>query len=492
MLRKSIILASASFACLTYSCSENGMELDKGSEPLALSASSETIVVNQRQNDSEALTLKWTSGTNEGTGSAIYYTFEMDLAGNNFQGGIKEDIGKTDSRMVSFTNKQLNDVLLATWPSLPLEQPVELEARVIADFADESVQRQISNVVKLVVTPYKERVLDLYMIGGEAPNGWDNQRATPMTPIEGEVGGFYWEGHLSWAEKPSDRGLKFITELGSFMPSYNQDGENPNKLVLRDSDDDPDVKFSIPNPGTYRIKLNLESMDISIECIKAEEIPTYIYMVGASAPNGWDAGNATALTRSASDSNAYYWEGQLTAAEEGLKFIKGLGEWLPCYCRDANDASKMVYRVNEEDYPDLKFEIATSGKYRIDLNIKTLDIKIQLLEAGETVKRIWMIGDATPGGWSWDSVTEMYPMDGDANKYVYEGRLNQGEIKFPTEINHDWSGKFIVAMRPDADINTDTSFQEVSGVDNKWKITEAGNYRVIIDISTKTISFTKL
>ena len=483
---------SALLACLTFACSEDEMELDKGSEELQLSASADTIVVNQRQNDNEALTLKWTSGTNHGTGSSIYYTFEMDLEGNGFQGGIKEEIGKTSSRIVSFTNRQLNDTILHTWKDIALDKPAVFEARVIARFGDASLAEQVSNTVRLVITPYKERVLNLYIIGGEAPYGWNNQMATPMIPIESEPGGFYWEGRLSWAEKPADRGIKFITELGSFLPSYNRDENNPDKLVLRTSDSEPDTKFSIPNPGTYRIELNLETLDIKIECLKAEEVPSYLYMIGESAPNGWDAANATRLEQSAADKNLYTWEGNLTAANDGLKFITRLGEFMPCYCRDENNPDKMVYRVNETDYPDLKFEIPQSGKYRIEANIKTLDIKITLLEAGEIAKRIWMIGDATPGGWSWDSVTEMFQNPANSGKYVYEGRLNQGEIKFPTEIKHDWSGKFIVAMRPNADINTDTSYQEVSGVDNKWKIPSTGNYRIVIDTNAKTISFTKL
>ena len=101
---------------------EEDIVLDKGESLLEVKLSSDTVWCDQRADAQEALQITWTSGTNQGTGAAISYFFEMDLKGNDFQGGIKYDIGKTDSRVISFTNKELTDTLMHYFPTIPLEQ----------------------------------------------------------------------------------------------------------------------------------------------------------------------------------------------------------------------------------------------------------------------------------------------------------------------------------------------------------------------------------
>ena len=104
---------------------------------------------------------------------------------------------------------------------------------------------------------------------------------------------------------------------------------------------------------------------------------------------------------------------------------------------------------------------------------------------------IYMIGDATPGGWSWDNVTEMSKNPNDPNEFVYEGPLSEGEIKFPLEIDHSWGGDFILAPTANCAPSENGSYVIGNQPDNKWKISEAGNYRIVINAFNETISFIK-
>lgn len=63
---------------------------------------------------------------------------------------------------------------------------------------------QVSPVVTFKLTPYIERYLNLWMIGGATVGGWSLDNATPMESIEDEPNGFVWEGVLLSGE------LKFV------------------------------------------------------------------------------------------------------------------------------------------------------------------------------------------------------------------------------------------------------------------------------------------
>lgn len=483
MKTKNLIIPCAIVALLSFGCEEK-IITDKGETALELKASSDSVACDQRASSSEALQLTWTSGTNAGTGAAISYLFEMDLKGNDFQGGMKFDIGKTDSRVISFTHKELTDTLLYFFPDIPLETYSEFEARVTATVASPDVPTQVSPVITLKIAPYKWRILTIYLIGDAAPNGWDNQLATAMTADYDNMSLFTWEGVLKKGE------LKFITQLGSWLPCYVRDENDPGKMVFRENEEDyPDNKWNIESAGIYRIEMNTEALTIQFSKTGDVEEEKHLYMVGDATPGGWDSNLATELTEDENNAGRYSWQGALNAGE--LKFITELGSFLPCYVRDENDPGKMVFRENEEDCPDYKWEITSAGNYHIELDINNLTISITLL--GETGKyeHIWMIGDATPGGWSWDKVTEMAKNPDNPNEFSYDGYLSAGEIKFPLEINHDWSGQFILAPEANCAPTENGTYVVGNQPDNKWKITEAGNYRIVINAADETISFTR-
>jgi hypothetical protein len=102
-----------------------------------------------------------------------------------------------------------------------------------------------------------------------------------------------------------------------------------------------------------------------------------------------------------------------------------------------------------------------------------------------------MIGEATSGGWSWDNVTEMQHTQ--KNIFTYEGYLNDGYIKFPTVIQHDWNGEMIFAPSDNCAPTENGSFDIHSGApDNRWYIPSAGTWRITINIQNTTISFVQL
>ena len=374
-MRRELLISIFAVAILLCGC-EYKINLNKGEEELALSVSTDTIVLKQREGSSQAIELVWTSGTNHGTGSAIAYELQIDLQDSDsaFAGGIHWDLGKTTSRTLSFSHTEWQDTLLAYFPAIPLEEYTTLQARVIATIVM-TQEIQVSPVITFVVMPYVERAQELYIVGNATPNGWDAQRAQYMR----------------------------------------QDTEDQSKF-------------------TY--------------------------------------------------------EGVLNRGE--FKLLLKPGEWLPCYVRNAEDSTKMVYRATEKDYPDCKWWIPKKSNYRIEAHVDNLTMTV--VDLGGDFEEpifyeIYMIGDATPGGWSWDRVTALVQDDEDINHFNYSGPLFAGEIKFPTEIVHDWSGQFLLAPAPNCAPAAEGTYVVGNSPDNKWVIPTAGEWKIDIYADKQTISF---
>lgn len=479
------------------SCKDDDMELDKGSSPLQLEVSGEEIVLDQFAEDKEAVKFSWGAGSNQGTGAAISYTFEMDLKDNNFAGGLKIDLGKTASHFISYTNKELNDSLKKIW-SIPVddEQPYTFEARVTADVADPSVETQVSNVATFSVTPYKHRILRLYLIGDATPGGWAIERATPMTMDSENKDVFTWEGRLE------NKDFRFICQntSGTWWPGFVKDPDNEGKAkyFATNPGDDNDIKFMIDKPGTYRITINTSTLDVVINPIEVEEPEPELYLIGDATDGGWEVTLATKMNYDKA-SSTFEWEGTLKGGPIRFVCQNTSGDFWPGYAKDMTaEGNKMVYYETEPSKEkDKSFDIILPGKYKITANISTLDVVITPIEVEDPLyEKVWMIGSATsiPGdGWSWPDMIEMTP---NGNLFTWTGDLKEGEIKFslagPTA--QSFTGKFVFATKIDANIITDTGIDIREGEpDNKWNLSEdeAGTYTITIDFNFNKISFEK-
>lgn len=365
-----IIVLNLLFGLFLTSCEKPAEPVvDK---PLALTLSADSILCLPIYKDLPALEMTWTSGSNHGTGSAISYTVEMDVEGNNFSRGLKWQIGRTSDRTLVLGHKQLADTLLLSYPEIAEGTNTVFECRVRAKvlMTDEE---QISNTVKVV---------------------------------------------LAW--RPSMR--------------------------------------------------------------------TDLYLIGDATPNGWDLSHATAMIIDMTNFSSFSWTGQLRKGE--FKLLTSDTAWMPCYVRDSLDENRMVYRPTEETYPDFKWTVAKTGNYRIEADLDKLTMAVTYL-GGEAYTHLYMIGDATPGGWSWDNLTELqHPETG---VFAWQGNLSSGQIKFPTEIKSDWSGEMIYAPTPDCAPSENGSFEiRAGGPDNKWLIPSSGEWSIRINMNDTTISFVKL
>ncbi|MFT3823833.1 MAG: SusF/SusE family outer membrane protein [Chitinophagaceae bacterium] len=458
---------------------KNEMELYKGDAPLNISADKSTVVLQQQNDGADALLISWTTGTNKGTNASIDYTLMIDKQGNKFSSAVKEELGKaTLSR--KYTVKDLNDLLLSHWNVQPATEVI-LEAKVVAVVADASVPSDTSNVIVIKLTPYNPVASMLYLIGDAAPNGWSADNATAMQTVSGTPGGFTWQGQLKSGE------LKFITTLGQFLPSYNK-GADDLHLVYRTSDNDPDNKFVIATPGLYAITLNLLDLTITI---KAATTPAYkrLWMLGDAVPTGWDIQAPAEMRVDSSNLFVFTYNEVLKAGE--FKIPTATGNFGTDYYMPLTNHPAITetgVQLVPGGSPDLKWQITNAGPYKIKLDLQNLSISIK---AFTPYTKIWMVGDATLVGWNIDNPQPMTQDANDPYVFTYTGAMNVGEFKFPLATGNWGCDYFMPVLNGSGPGSTQMKFVAAGNPDYKWKITQAGNYKITINQLYETISIVK-
>jgi hypothetical protein len=168
-----------------------------------------------------------------------------------------------------------------------------------------------------------------------------------------------------------------------------------------------------------------------------------------------------------------------------LKFIlENPDDWIPTWNRGANDTT-LVKRLTFGD-PDSLFHITTAGNYSIILDTTLLTIHITPMTEPVAIdfNTVFLVGDATPNGWSVDNSTELVKNPSNPWEFSYQGLLNTGEFKFPVNRNKNWGQDFFLKV-------SETLMFLGKTPDSKWNITETANYQIIMNIKTLAISITK-
>lgn len=466
-----------SLPLLFTACDDNYMETNLGDQPLTLSASKSEVTLDITAPQSNAIDFEWTSGSNFNTNAAITYTFELGLSNTNFAKSVQMELkeGKTS---ISYKMEELNAILINEFEIAPGSQ-AELEARVTAKVHHEGIQPQVSETMKMRVTGYKPVSSTLYIIGSAAPNGWSADDATKMNTVAGAAGGFVWQGKLNAGD------LKFITTLGSFSPSYGK-GADDTTLFFRENDEGPDDKFIIPAAGIYKISVNIINLTIYIETLDAPEY-SELWLVGN--PTGW---GFEPMTVDAFDPFIFNFNADLSAGGE-FKIATVSGSWDGVFFRPVVDQTGEGTDLDVDKWagdPDYKWNIS-GGVYKIKLN--TRDLKIDIIPF-TPYAMVYMVGDATPNGWSIDSATPM-TVSSDPNILTWTGTLSEGEMKFTCDKQSDWNGAWFLAsvngMEPTGDVEPILFSASGSNPDNKWKISSAGTYTIELNQLKETITIKK-
>ena len=146
--------------------------------------------------------------------------------------------------------------------------------------------------------------------------------------------------------------------------------------------------------------------------------------------------------------------------------------------------------------------MTVAGKYRLTFDLENYTLKAEYLDGGSTPSKdpidsetLYMIGDATPNGWSMDAPTA-FTRDA-SNKYLFtwEGNLTVGSMKACLQPDGTFSCPFLRPSSADVEISASgvasSDFVYTTDPDYKWKVTEAGTYHITFDLEHYTIQVVK-
>ena len=217
-----------------------------------------------------------------------------------------------------------------------------------------------------------------------------------------------------------------------------------------------------------------------------------LLIVGDGVWGGWAIDNSIVMMKDETNPDLFTATVQLKANSD-FKFLTAT-DWGNLEYR-AGDATVTLSEgvaaalVSSEENPnDNKFQVAETANYDIEANLaaKTLTVKKAAYQETEIKHTaLWLIGSATPGGWSLGDGVKISPRAD--NPMVLEGsaQLNEGEMKIAVNTYTGYGQTFY-----QRDVTDDTKMV-FGGDDNKWNITQAAKYIIVADTKNLTISITE-
>ena len=223
-----------------------------------------------------------------------------------------------------------------------------------------------------------------------------------------------------------------------------------------------------------------------------QPVSSQLFIVGSATPIGWNISNAIELSPSSNKVGTFIYEGLLSPGS--FKFaVSNEGCWCQdFYTKDPTNPLAIVHNIGGSG-DDIQWEITTGGKYKIEVNLVELTIKIEE-SADPLFSQIWIVGDASPSGWDINTPQE-FTRSSNPFIFTYEAVFVPGDFKiFAGELG-DWCGQWYRPLVNGQDLSS-TNVAQNSGcdTDNKWTITTAnqGRYKITLDILNNTVKIEKV
>ena len=214
-----------------------------------------------------------------------------------------------------------------------------------------------------------------------------------------------------------------------------------------------------------------------------------LLIVGEAVWGGWSIDNSIVMLNSTENPDVFKATVNLNA-NGTFKFLTTTVWGNLEYRAGDNDvtltegvASALV--STEENSNDKKFKVSETANYDIvcDLVAKTIVVKKAKYQTNPLKHTaLWLVGSATPGGWSIGDGVMLSPDADNPTVFKTTADLVDGELKVAVNKHTGWGQTFYLRD------TTDDTKMVFGGEDNKWNIAEAGEYDVEADVKNLTIS----
>jgi len=339
----------------------------------------------------------------------------------------------------------------------------------------------------------------LYMVGDATPNGWNIDAPTPLSPTEEDPLVFIWEGPLNTGE------MKLCLTTGSWdapfiRPVNNGDAigrDGVSETAFDMHAGDPDNKWVITDAGIYNLRFDLRNHTMRADFVREQDAPVIepivadaLYIVGDATPCGWNIDSPQALEKKSD--YIFVYEGPLNSGE--LKACTTPGSWDVPFVRPVNNGCKITKAgVEDQSFvyttaPDNKWRVEEPAVYRLTFDLEAWTIAVECIGEFKPTPVLYLIGEATPGGWSWDSAIAIEAQKDNDQLFIWEGELGRGIFK--AALTKDFSAPFYRPTTPNCEVSDAgvASHEMVftTEPDDQWLVTVAGTYRLTFNTADMT------
>lgn len=258
---------SFSSLLLLWSCEkeENKIYYEGGTAPTLAASSAGPLVLTNAEQNNTAVKFSWTNPNYKFTtglsSQNVTYTLQVDTAGANFTNPAMQQVSIANDLSVAYTGKELNAIL--TKLNLTENVPHNVEFRIISSLPNNSVPL-ISNVIKIVITPYLDVAVPvptagtLWAIGDAFASAWTNPMTSPydVTQKFTKVSTTLYELVVNMN---SSGGYKLIQTQGVWSTQYHM---VTGGTALSGTFEYGDANPAFPAPsvaGTYKLTFNFKT-----------------------------------------------------------------------------------------------------------------------------------------------------------------------------------------------------------------------------------------
>lgn len=323
----------------------------------------------------------------------------------------------------------------------------------------------------------------VYLIGGAAPNEWDNGKAESLTQVsvDEESAIFTWTGFL----KAGD--FKFINKLQTWQPSFNASSSDEAVVLgqthaLVYNEDGNDYKFVLEKAGVYTVTIDIKKLTMTVIEAKDAQIPEELWIIGSAIP-----GNKAKLSNIPGIGNFLY-AGELLQGDFKIITTETIDEttqYVIPYEEDVDITGETQFILTKD--ADLSgWNVMVSDPiYKIKINILRKKANAEIYKSRDM---LYIVGGATESGWVASAAKPFTKDEVNPDIFTFDGELkirpeNEESNLFKILGQLDWNPYSLHPYESGEPI-LESEYLQISTGDNKWSIKEDQQGRYIIKVNT--------
>ena len=216
-----------------------------------------------------------------------------------------------------------------------------------------------------------------------------------------------------------------------------------------------------------------------------------LLVVGDATWGAWSLDRTSVMVKDPVNPDIFRYTGWLHADKE-FKFLAQTS-WDREEYRNAGPDPYTITDLaysNNGSVPDYKFKVAESANYVITCDLSTMKISIgksDYTKAPILHNVLYLVGDATPGGWNLSEALPLAQDSSDPMHFSGEVMLNPGIFKIATNPYGGYNEQKFYFRHPE----DQGKISEDATDDRQWTISKTGLYKVDVNLENSSISITE-